>query len=163
MPSPAPLDPTAKAAMSAPYGARVEPAGEPLGGIEAAPSSEMSPFVCAAASSFTPAFDCTETADGFVVTGDLPGVRRADVYVTVTGHHLRVRGHREAEPETEGGRALARERPAGDFARTFTLPEEVDLSEILADLTAGVLRVTIHKKPRARMPGTTLRSGPGGS
>jgi len=42
------------------------------------------------------------------------------------------------------------ERSFGTFTRTFTLPSEVDANATKAELTAGVLTVTLPKRPEAQ-------------
>jgi len=49
-------------------------------------------------SSFNPRFDVAETADGYQLTGDLPGIRQSNVHVEwVNDTTLRISGHTQSE------------------------------------------------------------------
>ncbi len=80
------------------------------------------------------------------VEGDLPGVDRATLEVTVTeGDKLAVRAQRPAVEKVEGVTWLRQERAAGAFARAIVLPFPVDSEKVEASYTNGVLKVTLPK------------------
>lgn len=92
------------------------------------------------------------------VEGELPGVDRGTLEVTVTGgDKLAVKASRPAPAEPAEGDApkvawLRKERASGQFARVLALPTLVDAEKVEASYTDGVLRVTLPKiaavKPR---------------
>jgi HSP20 family protein len=87
------------------------------------------------------------------VEGDLPGVDRATLEVTVTeGDKLAIQAKRPAPEKVEGVKWLRQERAAGSFARVLALPFPVDAEKVEATYTNGVLKVTLPKiaavKPR---------------
>jgi HSP20 family protein len=95
--------------------------------------------------SFVPAADIFETAQGFELHLALPGVAKDAVSIDFQDNQLVVAGSRPA-PATEGENApkLRRvETRFGDFRRTFRLPETVNVKGITAELTDGLLRVTL--------------------
>ena len=90
-----------------------------------------------------PAADVFESEADFVVALDLPGVERGALKVDLDEDRLTVSGERRAE----GGEVVRRaERPAGRFARSFTLPSVVDRDRITADYKDGVLRLRLPKR-----------------
>lgn len=95
----------------------------------------------------TPSLDVAETERGYKVAIDLPGVAKEDVKITIEGRHVNVsaRTQRE-ETKTEGERVIYRERSTASFARSFTLPEEVDQESSQAKLESGVLTLSLAKK-----------------
>jgi HSP20 family protein len=95
----------------------------------------------------TPSLDVAETERGYNVSIDLPGVAKDDVKITIEGRHVHVsaRSQRE-ETKKEGERVIYRERSSSSFARTFTLPEEVDQESSQAKLENGVLSLSLAKK-----------------
>ncbi len=102
---------------------------------------------------WAPAADVFETAAGYVIEVDLPGLRREDVVVQVERGELVVRGD---QPPSTAGRPETfhrLERLDGPFARSFRLPQAVDPEGITAELSDGVLRVSLPK-PR---PGRRVR------
>jgi HSP20 family protein len=97
---------------------------------------------------FLPTVDVSETADALVLRYDMPGVKKENAEITVDGGTLTVTG--KAEPE-ESGTVIYRETRIGDYQRQFALPEDVDASQITAEMNMGVLTVTI-KKPEEYKP-----------
>jgi HSP20 family protein len=95
--------------------------------------------------SFVPAADILETAQGFELHLALPGVAKEAVSIDFQDNQLIVTGSRPA-PATEGENApkLRRlETRFGEFRRTFRLPESVSVKNITAELTDGILRVQL--------------------
>jgi HSP20 family protein len=95
--------------------------------------------------SFVPAADIFETAQGFELHLALPGVAKDAVSIDFQDNQLVVAGNRPA-PATEGENASKLRRVEtrfGDFRRTFRLPETVNVKGITAELTDGLLRVTL--------------------
>ena len=87
------------------------------------------------------------------VEGDLPGVTRDTMEVTVTGgDKLTIRAERPTPEQVEGVTWLRHERAAGKFARVLGLPTLVDAEKVEASYVNGVLKVTLPKvaavKPR---------------
>ena len=95
--------------------------------------------------SFVPAADILETAQGFELHLALPGVAKEAVSIDFQEGQLVVSGRRPA-PATEGEEApkLRRiETRFGEFRRAFRLPETVSVKNISAELTDGILRVQL--------------------
>ena len=93
-----------------------------------------------------PAADAWETADGFVVQVDLPGVDEGDLHVQVEGDRLLVSGRRVSTSPPASFHCM--ERSSGGFSRAFALPERVDASQVRASLRDGVLRLELPKARR---------------
>ena len=103
-----------------------------------------------ASGAFTPLADLYETADGFVVQLDLPGVDPAEVGVTVDGDRLVVRGERRPVEKTRPESFHRMERSFGSFTRAFLLPEPVDADRVTAHYRDGLLRIEIPKQGARR-------------
>ncbi len=97
---------------------------------------------------FTPLADVEETDDAYVVEIELPGVRKSDVDIELTGAHLTVTGERKARERS--GILRRRERVVGRFRYEVALPGEVEEDGVSARLDDGVLTVTVPKAERAR-------------
>ncbi len=115
----------------------------------------VDPFVpvarkAADATQLAPAFDVRESQEAYVIQADLPGVKDDALELTIDGDQLTIRGSRTAEERTDSESYHVLERRHGTFARTFRLPREVDGEKISAKLDAGVLTVTLPKKPEAK-------------
>jgi HSP20 family protein len=98
-------------------------------------------------SDFIPAIDLEETDKAYIVRGDLPGLEKDKINVTVRGNLVTIQGIRQtqSEKQDEQGGFYAQERSYGSFARTLTLPGPVDESRVLAEYRDGVLTITLPK------------------
>ncbi len=99
---------------------------------------------------FLPSFDVKETAESYLFTADMPGIRDEDLDIDLTGNRLTVKGRRDGQIRGEGETYHLTERAFGTFTRSFTLPEEVDAGEVKAELKQGVLTLTIPKRPESK-------------
>jgi len=99
---------------------------------------------------FMPSFDVKETSDAYIFTADMPGIQKEDLDVQLAGNRLTISGRRETEETKESERFFSQERSFGTFNRTFSLPEEVDSSKVVAELRDGVLHLMVPKSPETR-------------
>ncbi len=91
--------------------------------------------------------DVEEANGAYVVTADLPGIRKEDLKVTVDGNRVAIRAETRQEQEArQDGKVLHRERYFGKVYRSFSLAEELDESRAEAQYTDGVLRLVLPKK-----------------
>jgi HSP20 family protein len=104
----------------------------------------------AGAGSYPPVNVFSEGED-FVVVAELPGVKKEDLDVQVRADTLRIKGKKTVAEEAEGS-VHRRERSAGDFDRTLTLPAQLDANKVSADYRDGVLTIRLpraeHERPR---------------
>jgi len=94
---------------------------------------------------WAPAVDLCETSDAFVFTAELPGLTREQVRIEVRDNRLTLHGRREARVSCEHYHQV--ERGHGEFCRTFVLPQPVNADAVNADLSDGVLTITVPKSP----------------
>ena len=94
--------------------------------------------------------DLYETDDEVVVQASLPGVKPADVQVSVAGNTLTVRAETEAETEEGRPNYYRQERRYGAFQRSLRLPVRVDADKANATFENGVLNLRLPKKPEVR-------------
>jgi HSP20 family protein len=94
---------------------------------------------------FVPSINIQETADGYHLEAELPGVQKEDVEVLVKGDCLVLRGKKKGLNDEAEGRYFCIERESGDFYRSIPIPLDVDKDKIIAELKDGVLRVDIKK------------------
>jgi HSP20 family protein len=123
------------------------------------PFREIAPLLPQIPASFLPSFDVKETTDSYVFKADVPGVKESDLEVTTTGNRLVVSGKREAEKEEKTDTYYSCERSHGEFRRSFTLPEGVDMNTVQAALNEGVLTVSVKKAPEAQAKKIAVQSG----
>jgi HSP20 family protein len=93
---------------------------------------------------WTPPVDLYETPDSFVLTAELPGLTREQIDVQAEESRITIRGAR-ADRQLSGEQYHRVERGHGRFARAFVLPEPIDVESVAADLSDGVLTLTMPK------------------
>ena len=94
---------------------------------------------------WAPVVDVVTDEEKIVVKAELPGMKREDIDVELTGDALSIRGERKFENEEKKDDYVRMERAYGRFERSFTLGVPVKASEIKAAYKDGVLEVTIPK------------------
>lgn len=96
-----------------------------------------------------PPLNVFQRGDDLVVVAELPGLDKQSLTVEVQRGHLRLAGQRPAPPG-EVGSCHRRERAAGEFDRTVTLPSPVDTSAAAATYRNGILTVTLPHAEEAK-------------
>lgn len=110
---------------------------------------------------WNPGFEIRETDDAFVFRADMPGVRDEDLEISMIGNQLQISGRREQEQQQDEGRYHTYERAYGSFARVFALPDSADVDHIRAELSNGVLTLSVPKKPGSTPQRRKIQIGSG--
>jgi HSP20 family protein len=97
---------------------------------------------------WSPAVDISETDAEYLIKAEIPEVDRKDVKVAVQDGVLSIQGERRQEKEEKGKRFHRIERSYGSFARSFTLPEEVDETKLKAEFKEGILLLHLPKSEK---------------
>jgi HSP20 family protein len=93
--------------------------------------------------------DVAEKNGAYVVKGELPGVKKEDIRITVDGAQVTLEAEVKQEKSTDNERVLHTERSYGKVSRAFTLPQEVDEAAVEARFQDGVLELKLPKKQAA--------------
>jgi len=107
---------------------------------------------------FVPRTDIYENRDGLVVLADMPGVDEKNVEIHVENRVLTISGRVEDE-EVARHRLAWQEYEAGDYERSFTLSNEVDVDRIEATVKQGMLRLVLPKAEAAKPRKIEVRAG----
>lgn len=113
------------------------------------PSAEAGP------GSWVPMVETDEDDDAYVVRAELPGMKRDDVNVEISGNELRLTG--DVKEEEEAGKTLRHRR--GRFAYRTSLPAEADPDRVDAQLADGILTVRVPKAAEARSRRIEIKPG----
>ena len=99
-----------------------------------------------------PALNISEDADHLYVRAEIPGVKAADLDLSVEGDTLTISGERTTCPAGQQLSYHRREIECGRFNRAVTLPTKVNPDQVAAGFVNGVLTITMPKaaavKPR---------------
>jgi HSP20 family protein len=101
-------------------------------------------------STWSPAVDVYETEKEIVLTAEIPGVRQEDINLTIYDNVLTLRGERSLERDVKQESYHRVERNYGYFCRRFSMPCEVESSNIRASFKDGVLKVIVPKIAQTR-------------
>jgi HSP20 family protein len=87
--------------------------------------------------------------DDVVIIAEIPGVHKSDLKIEVKDKTVRIAG---AKDISYGDRPSVhrRERPAGRFDRTLTLPVEIDAERVKAECRDGVLALYLPRAERSK-------------
>lgn len=97
-----------------------------------------------------PAINLTDNGDALVLRAEIPGVKAADLEVTVENGTVSIVGERKIPAEDPKVRYHRREREGGVFRRSLELPVRVDADRIKARSFNGVLTVEMPKAAEVR-------------
>jgi HSP20 family protein len=94
--------------------------------------------------------DIVASGDEYVISAGVPGLRAEDLSLEVLGDTVTIRGELPETEQPEGAEVLLHERRAGKFARSVTLPAELDGAKAEASIENGVLTVRLPKAETAK-------------
>ena len=120
----------------------------------AAPSAEQT----RSGEMFTPVVDIFETETTLTVVADIPGVKAQDLTIDLRENLLTLIGDVAPLEGPEEGDVF-REYRTGRYVRQFTLAETIDQAQIKAQLSDGVLRLTLPKVEQAKPRQIPVQAG----
>jgi HSP20 family protein len=103
-----------------------------------------------ASTAFVPKAEVFETGDQVAIKIEVPGLSEKDFEITLHNNVLTVRGERKLESGFKQENLAWTERPYGTFARSFNLPNTVDVNTINATYANGILEVVFAKDESAK-------------
>lgn len=113
--------------------------------------------------SFSPATEITETEDHYLVSFDIPGMKKEDIKIELEGQVLMISGERKRQMTSDKKDKVQRfEKSYGFFKRSFTLPQTVDHDHIQANYENGVLELALPKTVQAKPRRVEIQTGQGG-
>ena len=103
-----------------------------------------------ATGAWSPAVDIHETEDSFVVSADLPGLKKDDIQINVEDNTLTIKGEKKFEEKVPRDKYIRVERNYGTFVRSFSLPQNVDSAKIKATFKDGILDLNLPKREESK-------------
>jgi HSP20 family protein len=94
---------------------------------------------------WAPSADISETEKEYLIRAELPAVKKEDVKVTVDNGMITIEGERKQQKEEKNEKFHRVESLYGNFTRSFSLPEDINVEGIRCDNKDGVLTVHIPK------------------
>ena len=97
----------------------------------------------------TPAATFAERAEDYELKVTLPGIAKDEVELHVEGRTLTLKTATKYQ-NPAGFKLVASEFERTDYAMSLDLPEMADISTLSAKCAAGVLTVTVRKRPETQ-------------
>ena len=94
---------------------------------------------------FMPRFEMGETESHHLLSIDLPGVEKENIFVELLGDRLHVRAERKEEAEEKGAETAWKERFHAVFDEMFTVPEGLKPESFETEYRDGILRIAFPK------------------
>tara|TARA_R110000824_G_C15143366_1_gene670208 strand:- start:923 stop:1378 length:456 start_codon:yes stop_codon:yes gene_type:complete len=110
----------------------------------------QTPFTAVEQRSNYPRVDIRETRDSVTLDATVPGLSKEDVFIDYEDGHLKVSAEKQISPADD---FVHREIHRSAFSRWFSVDEDTyDVGRIDANLSNGILSITIPKKAEAVKP-----------
>jgi HSP20 family protein len=103
-----------------------------------------------------PKLDVVDRAEEVLVRAEVPGVKKEDLEISVTGNLFTVKGKTRHEEKEEKGDYYRCEVSQGSFSRSVTLPADVNEAGAKAQLKDGMLEVTLPKVEKSKKRPITI-------
>ena len=100
--------------------------------------------------SFSPRTNIQNNETEYVLTMELPGVKKEDVNISLDDGELKVTGEKKHQQRDGENNFHISERVFGGFHRSFRLRGDVDEKSIRADFADGILHIILPKKGDAQ-------------
>jgi len=95
-----------------------------------------------------PSATVLETADGYTLEVEMPGVNRENLEMWVEDNELTILGRR-SHPQTAGALIHRESRPE-NFRRSFEIDPSIDTARISAKIDQGVVTLVLPKAEQAK-------------
>jgi HSP20 family protein len=102
-----------------------------------------------------PPINIFQQGEDFVAIIELPGINKSDLQIQAKENTIRIAGKKTVGYE-EGASLHRRERVAGEFNRTLTLPVQIDPDGIKAEYRDGILALFLPVAERANARTITI-------
>ncbi len=94
-----------------------------------------------------PACDIKDRDGSYLITIDLPGMKKSDIKIKIGGNILTISGQRSGSFEKKDGeKMILQERTQGSFSRSIRLLRKIKQDEVAATYINGILTITLPQK-----------------
>lgn len=97
-----------------------------------------------------PRVDLIERDNEFVLRAEIPGISRDELDVSISDNRVTIKGEHKSTEEEESGEFYRSEIAQSSFARTLTLPGDIDADNASASFKDGMLELVLPKLREAR-------------
>ena len=102
-----------------------------------------------------PPINIFQQGQDFLAIIELPGINKSDLQIQAKENTIRIAGRKTVDYQ-EGASLHRRERVAGEFDRTLTVPVQIDPDGIRAEYRDGILALFMPTAERAKPRSITI-------
>lgn len=119
------------------------------------------------ATRFQSSWDLQENEDTYLVSFEMPGVKKENIKIEIQGNQLLISGERYRDARSHLRPSVPRQEGMSDgtserFEKAFTLPPTINSEKIEAHYENGVLNVALPKAEAAKSRTIPIQSGKDG-
>lgn len=104
----------------------------------------------------TPSLDVVDRETEVLVRAEIPGIDKKDINVSLTDNVLTIKGQTSKEEKVEKGDYYRNEISSASFARSITVPANVDVGKTVANLKDGILEIKLPKSESSKRRNITV-------
>jgi HSP20 family protein len=93
-----------------------------------------------------PAVDLEDREKDYLLKAEMPGFKKEDIEIEVQDDSIAITGTAGWKYDKKGQLYICKERACKTFYRRVELPEEIKVDDVAANISEGVLEVTLPKK-----------------
>lgn len=92
-----------------------------------------------------PRVDMVDRETEVLIRAEVPGLKKEELHLELTGDLLTIRGERKREEKQEGEQVYRSEIVRGSFSRSIQLPAGIDQDAVQATFQDGMLEIHLPK------------------
>lgn len=109
---------------------------------------------------FAPACEIAESPESYLMSIDLPGMKKEDIKIEMVNNLLTISGERKRQTLADSSHKIQRyEKSYGFFKRSFSLPNTVETDRVEARYENGQLELYLPKVQAAKPRQIEIHSG----
>lgn len=93
-----------------------------------------------------PKVDLEDREKDYVLKAEMPGFKKEDIEIEVQDNSVAITGKVGWKYDKKAQAYICRERACESFYRMIALPEDINADEVTANLSEGLLEITLPKK-----------------
>ena len=104
-----------------------------------------------------PAVDLEDRGKDYLLKAEMPGFKKQDIEIEVQEDSVGITGTAGWKYDKKEQAYICKERACESFYRMVDLPEEIKVDEVTANLSDGILEITLPKKAPKRKRKVTIK------
>jgi len=104
-----------------------------------------------------PAIDLEDREKDYLLKAEMPGFKKEDIEIEVKEDSVEITGKVGWKYDKKAQAYICKERACESFYRMVELPEEIKVDDVAANLSEGVLEITLPKKVPKQKRKITLK------